>query len=120
MTWTYWKILEENDRIDVMINSAGVGGAQLNYTKDGLELHFATNHIGHFFLTNLLMPALKKSDEPRVVNVSSGAYAYTSGGESSCLHFFASFPIAGNVYSAVRPQIGVHRVGSGGDRALVG
>ncbi|KZV83313.1 NAD(P)-binding protein [Exidia glandulosa HHB12029] len=65
------KILEENDRIDVVLNSAGVMRADLKYTVDGIEEHFQTCHVGHFLLTNLLIPLLKKSDEPRVVNVSN-------------------------------------------------
>ncbi|KZV81393.1 short chain dehydrogenase reductase [Exidia glandulosa HHB12029] len=73
------KILEENERIDVVINSAGVMRADLKYTVDGIEEHFQTCHVGHFLLTNLLMPLLKKSDEPRVVNVSSGAYRVGTG-----------------------------------------
>ncbi|KZV94311.1 NAD(P)-binding protein [Exidia glandulosa HHB12029] len=74
-------ILKENEEngIDVNINSAGVMGIGLRYTVDGIEEHFQTNHVGHFLLTNLLVPLLKKSAEPRVVNVSSGAYAAGSG-----------------------------------------
>ncbi|KZV94316.1 NAD(P)-binding protein [Exidia glandulosa HHB12029] len=74
-------ILNENDEkgIDVIINNAGVMRGALQYTVDGIEEHFQANHVGHFLLTNLLMPLLKKSVEPRVVNVSSGAYAAASG-----------------------------------------
>ncbi|KZV94313.1 NAD(P)-binding protein [Exidia glandulosa HHB12029] len=74
-------ILKENEEkgIDVIINSAGVMGIGLRYTVDDIEEHFQTNHVGHFLLTNLLVPLLKKSSEPRVVNVSSGAYAMASG-----------------------------------------
>ncbi|KZV92907.1 NAD(P)-binding protein [Exidia glandulosa HHB12029] len=75
------KILEENDEkgVDVVINSAGVMRADLKYTVDGNEEHFQANHLGHFLLTNLLMPLLRKSEEPRVVNVSSGAYVVGTG-----------------------------------------
>ncbi|KZV94274.1 NAD(P)-binding protein [Exidia glandulosa HHB12029] len=73
------QILHENDRLDVVINSAGVMRSDLKYTLDGNEEHFQANHLGHFLLTNLLMPLLKKSDEARVVNVSSGAYVLGSG-----------------------------------------
>ncbi|KZV94287.1 NAD(P)-binding protein [Exidia glandulosa HHB12029] len=72
-------ILSENERIDVLINSAGVMGLPLEYSVDGVEGHFATNHLGHFLLTNLLLPALKKSDEPRVVNVSSAGHRTGTG-----------------------------------------
>ncbi|EJD39654.1 NAD(P)-binding protein [Auricularia subglabra TFB-10046 SS5] len=46
-------------------------GGPLTKTKDGIEKGFATNHIGHFLLTNKLMALLLKSDEPRIINVSS-------------------------------------------------
>lgn len=76
------KILAENDKIDIILNSAGVIAAPLGKSVDGVETHFATNHLGHFLLTNLLIPALRKSTEPRVVNVSSGAQMLGSGGTS--------------------------------------
>lgn len=73
-------ILAENSRIDVVINSAGVlGTPKVVLTQDGIEEHFATNHVGPFLLTSLLAPALRRSDEPRVVNVSGGLYAIASG-----------------------------------------
>lgn len=74
------KILAENERIDVLVNSGGVMGVPLRRSRDGVEEHFATNVVGHFLLTNLLMPALKRSDEPRVVNLSSGGHVHATGG----------------------------------------
>ena len=65
-------------------NSAGVMAAPWGKSVDGVETHFAVNHLGHFLLTNLLMPALRKGDEPRVVNLTSGAHALGSGGTSRC------------------------------------
>ena len=48
-------------------------------TKDGIEMQFGTNHVGHFLLTNLLMPKLAAADQSaRIVNVSS--FGYMSGG----------------------------------------
>ncbi|KZV83310.1 NAD(P)-binding protein [Exidia glandulosa HHB12029] len=73
------KIVAENDKIDVIINSAGIMMRDLQYTGDGIEGHFQTNHLGPFLLTNLLVPLLKKSEEPRVVNVSSGTAQLASG-----------------------------------------
>ena len=60
--------------IDVLINSAGVM-AKKNYetSKDGVELHFAANHLGHFLLTKLVLEKIVKA-KGRVVNVSSMAY----------------------------------------------
>ncbi|KZV94652.1 WW domain-containing oxidoreductase [Exidia glandulosa HHB12029] len=73
------KILEENERVDVIINSAGIMGGPLRLTGDGIEQCFAVAHLGHFLLTNLLLPALRKSDEPRVVNLTSAGHANGTG-----------------------------------------
>jgi NAD(P)-dependent dehydrogenase (short-subunit alcohol dehydrogenase family) len=59
------------ERLDLLINNAGVMAAPRRLTKDGFESHFATNHLGHFALTGLLLPALLKAPAPRVVTVSS-------------------------------------------------
>ena len=66
--------------IDIVINSAGVMGLQeRTLTKEGIEMHFATNHIGHWLLTCLIMPKIIKAAEgkpkgsARIVNVSSGS-----------------------------------------------
>ncbi|KAI5362590.1 hypothetical protein J4E82_011705 [Alternaria postmessia] len=50
-------------KIDVLINNAGIMGTKLARTPEGLESQFATNHIGHFLLTNLLVPQLEKAGE---------------------------------------------------------
>lgn len=65
---------EANDRfekIDLLINNAGVMACDDAKTADGFEMQFGTNHIGHFLLTNLLMPLVEKGDHPRIVNLSS-------------------------------------------------
>ena len=49
-------------------------GPPLTRTEEGWEIQFATNHLGHFLLTNLLLPALKKSDSARVANLSSAGH----------------------------------------------
>jgi NAD(P)-dependent dehydrogenase (short-subunit alcohol dehydrogenase family) len=56
--------------VDLLINNAGVMIPPLSRTKDGFELQFGTNHLGHFALTNLLLPNITG----RVVTVSSGAH----------------------------------------------
>ena len=60
--------------LDVLINNAGIFTSQLEYTKEGFELQFGVNHLGHFLLTHLLMDSMKQAGAPRVVNVSSIAY----------------------------------------------
>lgn len=66
------KVLAENPRIDVLINSAGtIFMGPIVYTVDGIERHFGICHVGHFLLTKLIWPALRASDEPRVINVTS-------------------------------------------------
>lgn len=56
--------------VDVLVNNAGVLGLPLSWSVDGHELHLATNHLGHFALTNLLLPRLTD----RVVVVSSRSH----------------------------------------------
>ncbi|MEX0341350.1 MAG: SDR family NAD(P)-dependent oxidoreductase [Erythrobacter sp.] len=59
------------DKIDLLINNAGVMACPLARTADGYEMQFGTNHLGHFLLTNLLMPLVEKGEAPRIVNLSS-------------------------------------------------
>jgi len=61
--------------IDLLINNAGVmAPPQRETTKDGFELQFGTNHLGHFALTGRLAPMLRAGNAPRVTTVSSGAH----------------------------------------------
>ena len=62
------------ERLDLLINNAGVMAPPRRMTKDGFESQFGTNHLGHFALTGLLMPRLLKTPAPRVVTESSGAH----------------------------------------------
>lgn len=59
------------DRIDVLINNAGVMALDRGVTEDGFETHFGINHLGHFALTNSLIPLLESAESGRVVTVSS-------------------------------------------------
>ena len=61
------------DRLDLLINNAGVMAPPRSATADGFELQFGVNHLGHFALTGLLIPALAATSGSRVVTVSSMA-----------------------------------------------
>jgi NAD(P)-dependent dehydrogenase (short-subunit alcohol dehydrogenase family) len=61
--------------LDLLVNNAGVMAPPKRMTtEDGYELQFGTNHLGHFVLTGLLLPALLASEAPRVVTVASIAH----------------------------------------------
>lgn len=59
------------DRLNVLINNAGVGIGQEGQTADGFEIKFGTNHLGHFALTGQLLDLLLSTPNSRVVNVAS-------------------------------------------------
>ena len=65
------QLRSDHDRIDLLINNAGVMYTPKSTTKDGFELQFGTNHLGHFALTGLLLDRLLPVDGSRVVTVSS-------------------------------------------------
>jgi NAD(P)-dependent dehydrogenase (short-subunit alcohol dehydrogenase family) len=60
--------------IDVLLNNAGIMAVPFEKTKDGFESQMGTNHLGHFLLTELLLDAISKGTNPRIVNVSSSAH----------------------------------------------
>jgi NAD(P)-dependent dehydrogenase (short-subunit alcohol dehydrogenase family) len=62
------------DRLDLLINNAGVMDVPYERTEDGFELTLATNHLGHFALTGLLLDRLLATPGSRVVTVSSNAH----------------------------------------------
>lgn len=60
--------------IDVLVNNAAIMATPWEKTEDGFENQFATNHLGHFLFTNLLIEKLLASKTPRVVSVSSNGH----------------------------------------------
>jgi NAD(P)-dependent dehydrogenase (short-subunit alcohol dehydrogenase family) len=67
------QLIARGGRIDGLINNAGVAGAR-GRTRDGFELAFGVNHLGHFLFTRLLEARLRESAPARVINVSSEAH----------------------------------------------
>jgi NAD(P)-dependent dehydrogenase (short-subunit alcohol dehydrogenase family) len=65
------RFLAKNEPLHLLINNAGIMATPLNRDADGNESQFATNHLGHFRLTNKLWSALQKANGARIVNLSS-------------------------------------------------
>jgi len=61
-------------KLDVLVNNAGEILSKRHVTVDGLERTFASNHLGHFLLTNLLLDTIKASTPARIVNITSEAH----------------------------------------------
>jgi NAD(P)-dependent dehydrogenase (short-subunit alcohol dehydrogenase family) len=65
------RVVEQHARLDLLVNNAGVMGTPYRQTADGFELQMATNHLGHFALTGLLLDRLVTTERSRIVTVSS-------------------------------------------------
>jgi NAD(P)-dependent dehydrogenase (short-subunit alcohol dehydrogenase family) len=65
------RILAAHSRFDLLVNNAGVMACPFAKTTDGFELQFGSNHLGHFLFTLLMLPALRRGDAVRIVNLSS-------------------------------------------------
>jgi NAD(P)-dependent dehydrogenase (short-subunit alcohol dehydrogenase family) len=68
------EILAEHDRLDVLVNNAGLFAPHYRLSADGFELTFAVNHLAPFLLTNLLLERLRASAPARIVTVASEAH----------------------------------------------
>ena len=64
-------------KIDVLINNAGCYLSELELSPQGIEGQFATNHIGHFLLTNLILDNIKAAGNARIINLASIAHSST-------------------------------------------
>jgi NAD(P)-dependent dehydrogenase (short-subunit alcohol dehydrogenase family) len=70
--------LARNEPLTLLVNNAGLAGAH-GQTRDGFELAFGTNHMGHYVFTRTLLPALEKAEGARVVNVASHGHYRAPG-----------------------------------------
>lgn len=68
------RIINSYNRLEILINNAGIMMCPYSKTQDGFEIQMGTNHLGHFALTGHLMPLLIKTDNSRIVATSSVAH----------------------------------------------
>jgi NAD(P)-dependent dehydrogenase (short-subunit alcohol dehydrogenase family) len=78
--------LEGHGELHLLINNAGIMASPLDRSKEGWEMQFAANHLGHFLLTALLVPALRAGAPSRVVNLSSAGHRL-AGVDFEDIHF---------------------------------
>ncbi|XP_038075696.1 retinol dehydrogenase 13-like [Patiria miniata] len=71
------QINKEEPHVDVLINNAGIMRCPFWKTEDGFEMQFGVNHLGHFYLTNLLLDKMRSSSPSRIITVAS--LAHTTG-----------------------------------------
>jgi NAD(P)-dependent dehydrogenase (short-subunit alcohol dehydrogenase family) len=91
--------LATHDRLDVLVNNAGLILSERSETEDGFETTFGVNHLGPFLLTDLLLDRLKASAPSRIVNVASEAHKFAFDGldfdDLQCEGFFWSYRVYG-------------------------
>jgi len=91
--------VERHEPLDVLINNAGVINTRRILLDNGQEQMFAVNHLGHFLLTSMLLDALKRAEQGRVVVVASEAYRFCRGIRFDDLQWntgFSAFPTYGH------------------------
>jgi NAD(P)-dependent dehydrogenase (short-subunit alcohol dehydrogenase family) len=136
------EILAAHDRIDVLVNNAGLFARQYRSSADGFELTFAVNHLAPFLLTNLLLERLKGSAPARIVTVASEAHrgnridlttiagprgwtAYRAYGRSKLCNILFTRELAdhlagsGVVATALHPGVVATRIGEHGGLAEI-
>jgi len=75
------RVLSDEERLDVLVNNAGVIVPERRESEDGYELTFAVNYLAHFLLTSLLLPLLRDSAPARIVNVASAGQSPVDFGD---------------------------------------
>ncbi|XP_032685548.1 retinol dehydrogenase 13-like isoform X2 [Odontomachus brunneus] len=66
------------EKIDILVNNAGIVFHPFEKTTEGFEMHFVTNYLGHFLLTQLLLPRLYAARQSRIINISSQAHTIST------------------------------------------
>ncbi len=79
------ELLARNIPIHGLVNNAGLAG-QRGTTKDGFEIQFGTNHLGHYLFTRLLLDRIKQSGHARIVNVASASHYGAKGIDWNAVH----------------------------------
>lgn len=69
-------IAKQYEKVDVLVNNAGLYISERQLSVDGFELTFANNHLSYFLMAQGIIPLLEKSTDPRIVNVASEAHQY--------------------------------------------
>lgn len=67
------EVIDKMTVIDILINNAGIFKSNVGTTVDGLDIRFAVNYFAPYILTKALLPLIRKSDQPRIINLSSAA-----------------------------------------------
>ncbi|CAI9728336.1 Hypothetical predicted protein [Octopus vulgaris] len=80
------EVKKTESRLDILINNAAIGVTDNEMSKQGFDLTFATNHLGHFLLTHLLLDLMKKSAPSRIINVSSKVHEFVHAPLDFTLH----------------------------------
>jgi retinol dehydrogenase 12 len=73
------KVLKRHDRLHVLVNNAGITYPRRQLNEDGVEMHFATCHLGHFLLTRLLLERLRASAPARILFIASEGHKAARG-----------------------------------------
>ncbi|MGB1017236.1 MAG: SDR family oxidoreductase, partial [Nannocystaceae bacterium] len=79
--------LARHDRLDVLINNAGLVLGDRRTTQEGFESTFGINHLGHFLWTSLLLDVLERSAPARIINLASDAHRMSKGLDFSDLMY---------------------------------